>query len=127
MTIVDFTAGDLISVVREVAEKNPTFVYDVDSDGVNGSCVNFKDGAPSCIIGHGLYRLGMTETSMGTYAQSSEVLSVLDGFQIESTEKQSDWLSTVQNEQDLGYPWLDAVKLADRVVAENKESGFYDD
>ncbi len=102
----------LAAEVRKVAAENPDYVYP------ENNCVYFdREGQPSCIVGHGLYRLGVT-------ADDLEVEDDSDLVRVENAEnvwglfrglssQSLDWMAEVQWNQDVHIPWGEAVRRAD--------------
>lgn len=130
MTIFDeITTADLVAAVRAAAAESPDRVYGADTDGVAGSCVYFSlDGCPSCLIGQGLARLGVTLDDVGEYNQSTEILTLAEElFRSDLMDARNlDWLSMAQQVQDQGEtPWGDCVTAADEHVAAESARGLY--
>jgi hypothetical protein len=101
------TVEDLEQAVREIALEDPDYVY----DRPYGGCVYFdKDGCPSCLIGHGLAKLGITPERVGGYNNSG-----VGGLSYEDIIVGEDikWLMDVQDQQDAGEFWGNAVRFAD--------------
>lgn len=101
------TVEDLEQAVREIALESPDYIY----DRPDGGCVYFdKDGCPSCLIGHGLAKLGITPERVGGYNSSG-----VGGLSYEDiiVGEDLDWLINVQDRQDAGISWGDAVLLTD--------------
>lgn len=130
MTIFDeITTADLVVAVRAAAAENPRRVYGANIDGIAGSCVYFNlEGCPSCLIGQGLARLGVTLDDVGDYNQSTEVLTLVGAlFRSDLVDaKNLDWLQAAQQIQDTGETdWGDCVALADEHVATESARGLY--
>lgn len=109
----DISISELENAVREIAAENPDFVYQqtVIDNGGNRDCVYFdEDGCPSCLIGHGLAKLGVVKEDM---VDSSNFMAVGQLFGASHGAESVRWLSDVQFFQDGGYPWGKAVESAD--------------
>ncbi len=118
MRVSEIDLNDLVMAVRKAAANNPDFQYDPVTMGVNETCVYFDatTGEPSCIIGHGLYALGVTKLS--PHANESGV-TTLDGLNRPASKRTAaQWLKEVQQRQDGGIPWAEAVESADAMYGE---------
>lgn len=110
------------AAVRQLAAEQPEYVYTrPDPFGYN-TCVYQYNGAPSCLIGQALHRLGVPVESLaaadnGAFERkgASTVLAVLAPGTSADTRA---WAQEVQYHQDLGnIPWGEAVRLADELEA----------
>lgn len=110
-------------LLRKVAEDREDFVYDNGGWGGSG-CHNFRDGQPSCIVGHVFAELGLMfdkavalgiSGSVGVWTSAS-VLRVDEGFGWEFTDDALRVLQTAQAAQDLGETWGRAVAEAQAVA-----------
>lgn len=109
-------AAEIIQHVREIAQENPLFVYEITDEGEHSCVYRNQDGSPSCIIGKAMDRAGvLPPLKKISLDNTSQVEQVLDAWRIEHTERQSDWLSVVQEHQDDSATWGEAVATADRV------------
>jgi hypothetical protein len=89
----------LVATVREVASERPEHRYSTTE-----GCMYFlQSGAPDCIIGHALHRLGVQPHEV------KEGDSPNDG----EADPRIHWLRRVQAEQDAGLKWGDCIELAD--------------
>lgn len=116
-------ADGAIRCLRTVVfEKGADYVYQSGSDGL---CFNFRDGEPSCIVGHVFALLGLT-------AEKAEELgvdgarSVIPSCQVLS-QSDFDWnfdnnaaeiLNTAQGVQDYGWTWGEALAASERLYAQ---------
>lgn len=113
--------------LRVLAERNPE---------KRAGCQYFKDDQPSCIVGHVLADLGVSETKTekrtygyatytdhtlmtsegGVLMQSREPARCIDwrmlGVRM-PTEKQKTWVQALQDHQDSGNSWGEALEKAD--------------
>lgn len=111
------TIDDLLDEVRKVAKDHP------DQRGDQGPeliCFYVKDGAPSCIVGHALWNLGLIDVEFEKDSSNelaiTDLLGELDVDFGDSGVWPRAWLSTVQRNQDCGTPWAMAVQAADEVM-----------
>lgn len=106
------TASALAEAVVEVANERPDHVYETANTDV---CLYQVDGQPSCIVGHALARLGAPAELLRTL--DSEELTIGSAFvDVEALERddkdEAEFLHRVQNAQDIGVPWGEAVRRA---------------
>lgn len=96
---------------------------------------------PVCIVGHALYDLDVSSeilyaldhsTGVDSSTESSATIDSLDALRaldIDPPERGSDewwtlyWLKKVQEEQDGGYSWGEAIEVADDFIASRKATG----
>ncbi|SHQ57572.1 Uncharacterised protein [Mycobacteroides abscessus subsp. abscessus] len=109
------TLGEaVISAVRKEADADPGYVYQgIDNVG----CVYVHDGKPSCLVGHGLWAAKLIDSTFEQHTRSFnveaiELLAVQMGWEFDARE--ICWLQVVQEKQDDGVAWGDAVKAADK-------------
>lgn len=96
-------------LARAVAEKGEDYVYpEEEKDGVG--CHYFYEGRPSCIIGHVLSYLGMTEGPEGSGA-----IFALRRLGFSPAEEYA--AVAAQESQDAGRTWGDALAAYDTVWA----------
>ena len=114
-------ATEIEQEVRSIAEKNPDFVY--ERPDPNGWCRYVYDGKPSCIVGHALANLGVEleflqhlDTAIDGGVGALEALQTYDEFEIDDNQA-ADLISLVQNLQDSGVPWGQAVEQAEGEAA----------
>lgn len=105
-------ATDVVNEIRKVAAEQPDFIY---NEGGLAECMYTKntDGSPGgCIVGRALMRLGVEEEDLvesdGQFA--SRVLSDLG---ISGDRFVMLWIAEVQEVQDGGKTWAEAVQSAD--------------
>lgn len=109
---------ELVSKVREVAKENPTFVYTKkphdDQSFSAGGCEYTPDkmNPYGCIIGAGLLKMGI-DTTQPPWNDNEPIDTILEGEAF-THYKQVKWLHVVQDCQDNGHPWGQAVETADR-------------
>jgi hypothetical protein len=118
---------DLADAVRRIAAEFPGCTYDAEIDGIGNSCVYFKQGCASCLIGRGLAALGVKFEDISEYNNQTQIDSlVVELFRSDLVNVKSlDWLLEVQSQQDKGVSWGEAVARADIFIAEETERGFY--
>lgn len=104
------TDEQLISAIEAVAAEDPYRVYQQDDEG---RCFYLRDGAPSCLIGQALHRLGV---SLSTLAREDAIQNSAENVIFKTLSGVSDralsFASRVQTRQDLGHTWADAVSIA---------------
>ncbi|AER47959.1 hypothetical protein SEA_JUICYJAY_115 [Mycobacterium phage JuicyJay] len=99
----------LINEIRMVAAGNPDYVYRDD----NPSCEYVRGGSPSCLVGHGLWRLGLIDAEFETNRLNVEVFDHLWAeLGLEMDEEEVDWVQMVQERQDAGRTWGEAVGIS---------------
>jgi hypothetical protein len=109
----------IIGTTREIANEIPDFIY--RSDGLLKACAYVEynedgESKPGCIFGHALLRLGMIDLSIAEWDANTEGIRSLayrEDWALSNPEL--DWMGKVQNEQDTGSTWAEAVALADRL------------
>lgn len=121
----EVTGDDLVNAIREVAEANPDFVYRAPS--VHELCVYVDEGQPSCLVGHGLWNLGLINETFDNgepyWAKDANpnyqsVCDVLDrlGLWDQMTEAQRVWVGVAQSTQDDSLSWGTSIRRADETV-----------
>lgn len=127
--MTDVTSKDLVEEVRRVAEAEPDYNYQDNTGAEMGTCsyfgrtVGVEEGNP-CIIGKALGNLGVDMSVVREMEKKGEdptIKALLeDGLiDVEVVDiKDTTWLASVQNRQDLGMNWADSVKSIDGLVAE---------
>lgn len=102
-----------LQLLREViAEKGEDFVYEpfVDEDGFS-MCRYVVQGQPSCLVGHVLHRAGISLTELAGVEDTTPNSS--DGpWEDWGTAAALDLLAEVQEKQDQGVAWGEALALA---------------
>lgn len=102
----------VIAAVREVAAERPNHVH-------SGDCVYVFDtkNEPGCLVGHGLWRVGLIDRAWARRHPSHNVMGIhgLPGFGLDNDEVR--WLRVVQVNQDKHHTWQVAVELADEWAA----------
>lgn len=110
-------AIQVIKAVREVAAEQPDHVYRKPDDASNCHYVDRDNGdrVPGCLVGQGLWKVGLIDGSLfDDYdVNGAGVAGILDYVQIDCLPIQSEWLERVQNRQDAGATWGEAVAYAD--------------
>lgn len=93
----------------------------VDSKGGNGSCKYVRDGAPSCLVGQVLAKVGvpldrLKVADLGQYGGGVPADDLLVELEDEGVLKYDTGvialLSEAQRKQDIGYTWGSAVRAA---------------
>ena len=123
----DLNLVALVAAVRQIALADPDHIYQYpddreDEDDV-GSCVYFApDGTPSCVVGHGMARLGVTADDLepGDNRQPvNYLLDVTPGALADNGPGPALlWLQKMQYKQDAEEPWGVGVEDADEMVPE---------
>lgn len=99
----------LIDEVKRVAGEHPDFRYRIPGDTTQ--CKYVKDGAPSCLIGCGLWNLGLIDEDFehalyrGYGINGAGVRNAFVGLGLELDDDEIDWLEVVQDGQDGTRPW----------------------
>lgn len=125
------TEHKLIELIRAKAEAKPDFVYEpLAGAGIGNSCVYVDDGKPSCIVGHGAWDAGLIGPEFQLSRHNSDgVIELLEHLSTISEFSGADraWLEAVQEAQDTGQTWAEAVKTADAARADYIEDLGGDD
>lgn len=107
--------SELWAEVQEIAQESPFYTYKRDDGGA--LCVYQLDGKPSCIVGQGLHRLGMTvetlellDGGLGTPVNRIAI-QLPEDIEVDS-EADLSRLAIVQRNQDTRQSWGKAVRLA---------------
>jgi hypothetical protein len=108
-------ALDLLN--RAIAEKGADYVYQRTAD--DDSCAYFKNGEPSCIVGHVLAYKGVTQEDLPENKNTAIVIAL----RIAQDDRTERLLDSAQSYQDTGTPWGDAVKSALEDTQDNYEEG----
>ena len=124
--MTDVTSKDLVAEVRKVASAEPDYNYQDNTGTEPGMCsyfgrtVGVEEGNP-CIIGKALGNLGVDMSVVRKLEKKGEdptIKALLeDGLiNVEVVDiKDTTWLASVQNRQDLGMSWADSVKSIDEL------------
>lgn len=125
LPLASITYDDAVTTLRTIADSRPDFIYNASDDGELGSCVYFRDGQPSCILGQLLARHGVTPDELTTYvpvsgeyvgmagANGTVIRRLVDWGVVEvDSQRTLDLLIKVQRNQDRGSAWLAAVESA---------------
>ena len=107
---------NLVQTVRKLAADYPDAVY----QGTDRGCFyTIGECGPGngCIVGQALQKLGYELE--GFDEQKGVGIGILIArLEIPCSCQDKDWLIFVQDYQDMGKPWKEAVKLADETVEE---------
>lgn len=118
------TTKDLVEEVRRVAEAEPDYNYQDNTGMEPGMCsyfgrtVGVEEGNP-CIIGKALSNLGVDMSvvrGMEKKGEDPTIKALLEDGMIDVEVvdiKDTTWLASVQNRQDLGMNWSESVKSVD--------------
>lgn len=122
MTVESVSAEELERAIREVASENPDFVYrKAFVDDGPPICAYFdEEGCPSCLVGHGLARLGMGKDDIKDLNFVS-VEALFDDGIIETGDTPKSWFNNVQEFQDTDTPWGQTVRDADMMLRESED------
>lgn len=135
MQIEGKTTADLIKAIRELATGDPDFVYQVP--GLSPACRYAHEGKASCIVGQAFHSLGVPIEEIELWDPSTlcepsgfrhglTLMDIIDTkLSLPEQAWSSDywWVSYVQNNQDSGWSWGAAVRMADEKWAnENADS-----
>jgi hypothetical protein len=123
---IELTYDEAVELLQEaVAKKGEDYVYEpplvqtpyIEEGSQVALCVYFDDeGSPSCIVGHALAKKGVTREALDNV--DSELNRNAGPYGLESAEVISapvgviDLLSLVQDYQDQGTPWGEALRIA---------------
>lgn len=118
MEKIQTTDEAVMETLRAVVAERPDYVYDSEAVDENGvpMCVYVADGAPSCLVGHVLHRLGVPLDALSVFDESGGkdaqlvVRRVLDGTSGATAHR----LWAAQSAQDNGETWGEALEAAER-------------
>jgi hypothetical protein len=104
----------LIQIIRDLAAENPDFRYEFvrRSNGTEG-CSYVHEGQPSCIVGQAMWRAGLIDASLERSMDNIAGFSSLYPGMKTLSESEVDWISAVQQYQDIGEAWAEAIRYAD--------------
>jgi len=122
MSNYTFTAEDVVAEVRKIAGEMPDFVYtDQGADlgpgaftpcSYLGRAIGDEQGQ-ACIVGTALQRLGVSRDDLLKVEERGSINALLSLGVARELSPTLYWLSHVQQAQDTGFSWGDAVRLAD--------------
>lgn len=127
--MTDVTSKDLVEEVRRVADAEPDYNYQDNTGTEPGMCsyfgrtVGVEEGNP-CIIGKALGNLGVDMSvvkEMEKKGEDPNIEALLEDGMIDVEVvdiKDTTWLASVQNRQDLGMNWAESVKSMDGLAGE---------
>ena len=108
----------LIDAVRALADRHPDAVYEKgDASGCSYTQGVATNGHMGCLIGQALVACGVTRSELRS-VQTQGISDVVEECLFterfgEADVSEEDWLRTVQDHQDDGWTWSDAVAYAD--------------
>lgn len=104
------SAEELEVIVRELAVRNPDFVY-VVGERMMGCQYTHADGAPGCIIGAALAAAGRAVPYVHDANTATDVQDLAKTYGAITGDYM--WLWAVQKQQDADCTWQAAVRIAD--------------
>lgn len=104
----------IIDAVRAKAAELPDYIYQKTS---NGSCKYIHHGAPSCIIGHALWNVGLINAHCDFDKLDLSSFGYVIREHWDLSDREIKWLEDVQYKQDRGTSWGNAVVSADAEAA----------
>lgn len=115
MSKFDFTSQQVRDEVIRLGNEDPDFIY-TNQDGHNsrrtcgyaGFNVGTYEGR-ACIVGQALQNLGVPERQLMDRSEGAD--TVVQELAKSSTDEDLVFLSTVQEAQDSGQPWGEAIKV----------------
>lgn len=126
----------IIANTRKIAAENPDFIYQHRKFGLQENrCDYERDGKASCLIAKALFAAGVPVEELIEFDQrsSGDIGTILvypndvydDEYNLlpsrfeydEENLKKVNWISHVQQCQDAGYTWSNAVKSADQYLS----------
>jgi hypothetical protein len=115
------TLDDVVTEIRTLASEQPDFVYHNEAGKVGpGVTCNYRhnrmgdpnhNGTAGCIVGQALDRLGYVVP--GKYEGSSALEVLAAGLDLNVDNRAAAWIVEVQQHQDKGEAWGEAVRHAD--------------
>ena len=108
-----FTSADVVAQVRALAQERPDYVYQRPLGNPETEC-SYLTGADGqgCIMGQALTRLGVSIEALSTI-EGENVMAALPRLAVRTTPSDGWWLRAVQEQQDHGSTWGQAVRRAD--------------
>lgn len=114
------TIENIENEIRRIAAENPEYVYDEGDAAAWGQrCYYVRNGCGSCIVGRALANLGVpierleeADSRNGSGVRASTLLTELTGKSLVAAR----WVQYVQDRQDKGVAWREAVAQADAVI-----------
>jgi hypothetical protein len=112
----DFSTEKLIQAVRALAEKSPDNVYRAEPGTTGGGGCRYasggcQDGSKGCLIGQAFGICGIDPSDLDAqYPEGAGVEEVLAACPIH-TWRDTEWLEWVQDLQDTGATWHEAVSV----------------
>lgn len=100
---------ELVKEIRRLAKENPDkkaecqYVYE-------------EDLTPCCIVGHALYNLELVAVGELEKQNEDRFDQTSWGCDFSGTTDEQHWISEVQENQDNGATWAQAVEIADKEV-----------
>lgn len=108
---INASPDEVLALLEEVvAEYGEDYVY--PGHNTTGGCVYTKDGAPSCLVGHALTRLGVPVDFLSEHND----FAVSNIQRLTMDEEVLDMLQTAQETQDIGCTWGHALEDARLVI-----------
>lgn len=100
------TGQQLIAEVKRVAAAYP------NRTNFEGICQYIHDGEPCCLIGHGLYNLGVIDSSFENDSRNDESFDFVGGTldDLDITVDEIHYLHEVQRRADKNWPWGNTVE-----------------
>jgi hypothetical protein len=120
-----FTFEELEKEVRRLSDENPEFVYKGEEGFFSPHCsyLTGKNDPPvGCIFGQALTAL-LPDTTILEEADANKltITAVLRVAGVDLSETQRRWAGEVQEYQDSGIQWKEAVVMADEFIREYRE------
>lgn len=106
-----FTDNQVRDMLRTVVAENPDFVYEAPGGPDEVACKYVHDGAPSCLVGHVMSRLGLPLDILSANEGASPCQI---GGDLGISVRAADALTEAQDYQDQEYTWSDSLAHAER-------------
>lgn len=94
-----------LALLEQIVNERPDYVYEKPG-GDDASCVYVHNGAPSCLVGHWLHKLGVSLDDIPEGEAASDTARVL-GLAVSTPL--ADALDGAQDTQDSGLNWAQAL------------------
>lgn len=111
---MSFDKSMLEANVRAIAAQFPDQIYHGDLSSTGPSCVYVRNGEPDCLIGRAAHLAGMSIDELSAFdreVEDSGAEYVFEPYGFTTIELA--WLKRVQQLQDKGFMWGEAVRMAD--------------
>lgn len=130
--MIEITADFALSAMREAVAKMPEGYIYVNRMGQQAAadeygvpltgCDYFVEEEPSCLVGHVLFKAGISkqtlwEISAESWYADSLLVELRENRNIGIDDRVIDALNYAQKLQDRGHPWRDVLKRTEKTLS----------